>query len=119
MKYKNQNTAEIKEYQTLKSENKNVSLPKAGTNVIMGEWQVISETPQPTYDTLTEGIREVAPIGYVQTWEVYDLPQAEKDAIKAKKDKEKEDAEWSQYKIDKEADEKAAWIASGKPKYKG
>lgn len=41
------------------------------------EYQVVSQYPQPAYDTLTQGVREVAPTiiegQYYQAWQIYDL----------------------------------------------
>lgn len=38
----------------------------------------VEDSPAPEYDTLTQGIREVAPVNGVQQWEVYSLNDAEK-----------------------------------------
>lgn len=41
------------------------------------EYQVVLQSPQPTYDPITQGVREIAPVEtegqYYQAYEVYDL----------------------------------------------
>lgn len=57
------------------------------------EYQVVLQSPQPTFDPITQGVRELAPTEtdgqYYQTWEVYDLDpeqvQYNKDQIAQQK----------------------------------
>lgn len=56
-----------------------VSFPASGV-VAMDEVQSYTETPTPTYDSATQSVREVAPVGGVQRWEIYPLPTDEASA---------------------------------------
>lgn len=57
------------------------------------EYQVVLQSPQPTYDPITQGVREIAPVEtdgqYYQAFEVYDLDpeqiQYNKDQIAQQK----------------------------------
>ena len=118
MKYQNENTKEIKEYRDIKSENKNVSFPKEGAEIILGTWRFIQPTSKPAHDTDTHYVEEIAPIDYAQTWQVIERDQADKDKVKADKDKKTLEVDWDQYKQDEEAAKKQAWIDAGMPKYK-
>ena len=80
MNYQNITTKEVKTYNTIRQENKSVSLPKDGTEMLMDIWHVITTTQQPSYDKYTEAVRELPPVNYVQTWEVYALTQEQIDA---------------------------------------
>ena len=80
-KYQNKTTKEIKTYRELRKANPNVSLPRAGTTPLLGGSQIlISPAPQPEHDEMTQGVREIDPVDYAQTWEVYTLTQEEIDA---------------------------------------
>ena len=80
MNYINKETNEVKSYTQLRIENSSTSIPKDGTSTIMGVWKAITPTDKPVYDEYTEGVREIAPVNFIQKWEVYALPQAEIDA---------------------------------------
>ena len=80
MKYQNMHTQEIKTYRQVKALSLNISYPKDGTEMLGEDWKLIVTTPQPTYDVYTEGVIEIAPVNYLQTWEIYTLTQQELDA---------------------------------------
>ena len=77
MNYENINTGELKTYQEIRATYPSISLPQDGTALIYGEWRLISDSPQPTYDKYTQSVREIAPVNYTQTWEIYPLEQSE------------------------------------------
>lgn len=80
MNYQNMTDQTIKNYYTIKKENPNVSLPKDGVELMMDLWHVITTTPKPIYDIYTQTLEEIAPIDYVQTWQINEMTQPELDA---------------------------------------
>jgi hypothetical protein len=50
----------------------NVSVPASGV-VEIDEVSAYLPKPQPTYDSIRKGVREIAPMNGEQSWEVYDL----------------------------------------------
>ncbi len=80
MNYQHEDTKEIKTYEEVKAVYSNSSIPPDGTIEILS-YHVIAATSTPVYDVYTEGVREIAPVDYTQTWEIYDLTQLEIDEL--------------------------------------
>ena len=80
MNYQNTDTLEVLSYNIIKKNNPSISLPKDGTEILIRIWKVITTTPRPTYNKYIEGLREIAPVAFQQTWEVYSLTTEEVDA---------------------------------------
>jgi len=83
MKYQNKKTNEVLTYPELKVRYPLVSLAPFGSpviNIILKAkskkkdiWNGITPMVRPEYDQYTEFVKEVAPVKYVQTWEVLKL----------------------------------------------
>lgn len=81
MQYQHMIRKELYRYKELQPMYPMMSLPVDGTEIIMGEWHVVAVGTPPAYDKKIEGIRVVDPVNYVETWEVYALPQDQIDSI--------------------------------------
>ena len=77
--YQHITTKELKEYRDIKSLDTTISYPVNGTEMLGEDWRLVVTTTKPIYDVYTEGINEIAPINYIQTWEVYTLSATELD----------------------------------------
>ncbi len=82
MNYQNMTTQEIKSYYILRADNPNVSLAPDGTIEILN-YHVIEYSDKPAYDIYTQRVEEIAPVNYVQTWNIVDLDQVEIDTLDA------------------------------------
>jgi len=117
MNYQHITTKEVKAHQEIKRINRNTSYPRAGADMLGEEWKLIVNSPLPSTNEDSEGVREIAPVDYVQTWEVYDLTQAEIDDSKEKKEEKQTNKGWQAYLRAEEQAKKQQWIADGKPIY--
>ena len=59
-----------------------ISFPESG-NINTPEVQSYASAPTPQYNTTTHAVRETAPVGGVQQWEIYPLPAEEVAANQA------------------------------------
>ena len=82
MKYQQINDKTIVGYYDLKAIYPNTILAKNGTQIIENHHSVAT-TAKPAYDVYTQKVEEIAPVNYVQTWNVVDLTQLEIDAVDA------------------------------------
>lgn len=77
MNYQNINNQAVRTYAEIKTLNRHISYPKAGTAMLGDEWKLIAITDKPVFDELTQGVIEIAPVNFTQTWEVYTLTAQE------------------------------------------
>jgi len=91
-RYIENSTNIIKSYAQWKTES-NASLPKDGTNIILGDKYLIHATEKPIYNIDTQKIVEInsVKIGnqHNQTWQIVDLTHLELDEKKKKEKKDK------------------------------
>jgi len=119
MNYQHTTTKEIKTYSEIKKDHRNISFPKAGAIMFSAKWKPIKSTDKPTYNDEISNAREIPPVNYTQTWEIYTLLNSEQEHIQKEKKKEKKNKEWKAYLRAKEEAEKQAWVNSGMPTYGG
>ena len=74
-KYQEKTTKEIVSFNWLKRNNPNTSMRDGLTEIL--NYHIITKTGQPDFDSNTQRCVEIAPVDYVQTWEVQPLSQQE------------------------------------------
>ena len=117
MKYKNINTGDIKTADEIVLIEPHISYNRSNPNLFCGEWRPITIPAIPEYDREIEEVIEGPVEGYTQTWIIQPRTDVDIPTILAGRTESVDDVEWRQYKIDQDKDEKAKWIAKGKPKY--